>query len=452
MVKSQLKTKTGTTPRTIRLESGKSKLEVRTFGKSRMFEIVNTRGKTDKLNGLVTKVKSIAPREITTKVDPGNIEMIKFYLKKGFTSKIRYEDGKISMTHVKGKSKVTSLSKNKVLQKIYNILDAVLKDEYVPIQVTLDPKFLMEIEGLLRRNSEFGGLLRLSDKKYSISKRSYKFLAKKSKIEKGPDNSFKATLPNRLVDRKEFISFHTHPSVAFIKNAACVLPPSIPDYHVAVFNSFYYNEPAHIVFTPEAIYTIEVIREVRALGRRLTLDEKATFINSLLVALNTYLSKSFDLCFFSGDVTKAIRNAGGDVRKVGSGSKSKYEVFFKGTIYKFDNIFEIIKASTEEGIFKFDLSELRSRRSEYFKNINEHVFKVNLANMKINDIIKKYGIPEEKTKNPIFNISVHAIDAGGDFFTHNYTKPVVMTIYQDIRLMKRALSISPKSLSWMSSS
>ena len=431
-------------------QNGKSKVEMKTFGGK--LEITKAIGDKEDLDDIIKRIKKMESREITTKVDPGDIEMIKLYLKRGFTSKIRYVKGKISMTHIKGKKKST-LSKDKVLQKIYDIMDAILTDEYVPIQVTLDPKFLMEVNQYLNKNHEYGGVLRLSEKKYSLSKKKYRFVAKKSRVVKGPTNNFKVVIPERVKDRKEFLSFHTHPRLALIKDGGCIAPPSEADYMVVAMRTLLFNEPAHIVFASDTIYTIELTRDMRALGRRMDVHEISDFLAKLKIALEVYLRPSYNVCFFYGDVRKAIMNAGGAMRQYGAGSKTTYEVDFKGRTYKFDNIYEILKATTNEGIFNFNFSQLRTRRNAFFKKINEHVSNINLWNMRVHDIINKYGVPGDKVKNPIFDVKAYATDAGGDFFTHNYSKPIVMTINQDIRLMKKALSKSPsyysqKSLSW----
>jgi len=434
----------------VRTENGKSKIEFKTMGQK--IEIVNTKGDQGDLKSIITRIKKSQAREITVKVLPGDIEMIKLYLSKGFTSKIRYVNGKISMTHIRGKKKST-LSKNKVLQKIYDIMDAILTDEYVPIQVTLDPKFLMEVNNYLSKNHEYGGVLRLSEKKYSLSKKKYSFVAKKSRVVKGPTNNFKVVVPMRITDRKEFLSFHTHPRLALIKDGGCIAPPSEADYMVVAMRTLLFNEPAHIVFASDTIYTIELTRDMRALGRRMNVYEKSEFFDKLKIALEIYLRPSFNVCFFYADVRKAIINAGGAMRQIGAGSKTTYEVDLKGHTYKFNHIYEILKAATNEGIFKFNFSQLRTRRNAFFGKINEHVSQINLWNLRVHDIINKYGVPGDKLKNPIFDVKAYATDAGGDFFTHNYSKPIVMTINQDIRLMKKALSRSPtyysqKSLSW----
>jgi len=434
----------------VRTENGKSKVEFKTLGEK--IEIVNTKGNEDDLKQIITRIKKTQAKEITVKVPPGDIEMIKLYLSKGFTSKIRYVNGKISMTHIRGKKK-SIISKNKVLQKIYDIMDAIITDEYVPIQVTLDPKFLMEVNDYLSKNHEYGGVLRLSEKKYSLSKKKYSFVAKKSRVVKGPTNNFKVPIPERIYDRKEFLSFHTHPRLALIKDGGCIAPPSEADYLVVAMRTLLFNEPAHIVFASDTIYAVELTREMRALGRRMNIYEKSEFFDKLKIALEIYLRPSYDVCFFYGDVRKAIINAGGAMRQIGAGSKTTYEVDLKGQTYKFNHIYEILKAATNEGIFNFNFSQLRTRRNAFFSKINEHVCKINLWNMRVYDIINKYGVPGDKLKNPIFEVKAYATDAGGDFFTHNYSKPIVMTINQDIRLMKKALSRSPtyysqKSLSW----
>ena len=436
----------------IRTENGKTKMEIKTLDGGDRIQIMDAKGNKDDLKDIVARIKKMDSREITVNVPPGDIEMIKLYLKKGFTSKIRYVKGKISLTYIKGKKKST-LSKDKVLQKIYDIMDAILTDEYVPIQVTLDPKFLMEVNEYLNKNHEYGGVLRLSEKKYSLSKKKYRFVAKKSRVVKGPTNNFKVVIPERVKDRKEFLSFHTHPRLALIKDGGCIAPPSEADYMVVAMRTLLFNEPAHVVFASDTIYTIELTRDMRALGRRMNIHEISDLLAKLKIALEVYLRPSYNVCFFYGDVRKAIINAGGAMRQIGAGSKTTFEVDFKGQTYRFDNIYEILRAATNEGIFKFNFSQLRSRRNAFFSKINEHVCQINLWNMRVHDIINKYGVPGDKVKNPIFDVKAYATDAGGDFFTHNYSKPIVMTINQDIRLMKKALSRSPtyysqKSLSW----
>lgn len=92
---------------------------------------------------------------------------------------------------------------------------------------------------------------------FEITKKNGTYTAHISRhaIVRGNSSRFMTAVPNYRDG--VYISFHTHPNMAY-KKLACVLgPPSVPDYKVA-FQRCLLGETAHLVFTVEGMYTIRL--------------------------------------------------------------------------------------------------------------------------------------------------------------------------------------------------
>lgn len=436
-----------TTPYKIVSGDKKSSLKFKATKQSKKIQIFGERGSYKDVGKLISKVKIISKKfktkEIVAMVDPMEDNDIRTYLLKGFTSKIRYINGKIQMVYIEGKKKITSASRTKVMEKIYTIKNGILSGGFVPIQVTLDPELLLFMEKLLNEPVEYAGTMRLTNKKFNSATKKYKFVAKRSKVVKGSNTQFISYVPVIEKDQKEFVSFHTHPKICYAKHGSCIAPPSDQDYQAITLRCLMLNEAAHFVITPESVYTMELIIQVRALGRMMTHDEKVLFAKKAHDLVTKEMEKVWGLCYMVNDIILPIRRAGGKVNQVGEGPNLKFILNYRGKQTVTNSIYELFDKAKEQGInIKFNQNTMRRRRERFLRQVSEPINKITIANMGIQSIIDKYGITDDISKIPIFSINAHHIDVGGAYYTHNYRSPITIEIQQDITLMKPALSKS----------
>jgi len=424
---------------------------------NRVIEIFGENGQYREVGKLITKVKNIARenniRKIIAKVTTDENE-INEYFKRDFNREIRFDknSGRIELVHRVNYPKLTQEQKEKAEMKIKAILLSLNTDGYVMVQVTIDPKLSEKFKSSITSNTvEWGGTMKLTKKKFRPTNGKYEFIASEGSVSQGSFENFSCYPPLPNEDRREFISFHTHPDHGYAKYGFCLAPPSPADLNVVTARCIYLNESGHLVITHEGPYLMELDKRIRGLGKFMSYDDKTKLVQKIEDFVNREFSNLYDNRLILNQRFKnEIARVGATFRTSGHAQRTKYLLNYRGVTTETSNAFKFLNDLRSKGIpFSLSGRHTREQRKMTMSKFLHALRTLTINNIGLPESLKiKYNIPYEIRDIPIIhvnNIFTNRIlrgEGGGLVFPHNYSTDFTFYLNKDISQMKKALKKS----------
>ena len=381
-------------------------------------------------------------REANIRVNPDLYDVINVYIENGIFRKVRYDSSSdmLCMSYIPGKeNSVKDLYK--IRSKISDILIGRSYGRIIKIGAILNSDVLGPIYNAISQRNEVGGRIRFTRKKYFKSMRRYMFETKLDSWIEGSYTEFTVNLNDPSLERRSYISFHTHPIFNLFVNGTYVSPPSSSDYIVTFTRVVLGGEIAHIVFSPEAIYLLEVNPKLIALFDIMEQSDKLMVAEGVASGLSIF-GNMFPESYPVEEISEAIRSAGGDIMRSGKQQNTVWTIRdAEGRQSRTSNFFDIINLLVSKGLIGAEKMKYKERVMRVYeltqKILNEFTLAMSLG-VNFVYIVSKYGLTEDILNLPVMMNSIVHTDVnkiGNHIWSHDYSVPLQLEMNQRLSSM-----------------